>query len=335
MRTFSLAVLLLGGALLPLMSAAGAADAVVVNRVAATVNGRPITSSEVRAGLAPTIRELLVLYPRQGSQFNAELIKAKKAVIDELIDRELVLSDFESRGYVMKAKFVDDEINRRILMHFNGDRDAFLDMLRKSGMNLHEYRQKVLKDVTVESMRAQKYDRGIPPTPAEIREEYARSGSDLRDITKDRIVYEKILLPVEDPGVCGVSVDGQFAKAQELQKDIVSGKVSFADAAREHSADARASEGGRWPEMQRSDLAPDFAGVVFNAPEGKVIGPLLDPHGFTIVRVVRKRLAPAPSLSNPDVKRQIEDAVRRRKSEQRYREWVERLRDRAVIHVFI
>lgn len=323
------------GALSPLAMPAHAADAVVVNRVAATVNGRPITASEVRAGLAPTIRELLVLYPRQGSQFSAELIKAKKAVIDELIDRELVLSEFESRGYVMKTKYVDDEINRRILMHFNGDRDAFLDMLRKSGMNLHEYRQKVLKDVTVESMRAQKYDRGIPPTPAEVREEYARSGSDLRDITKDQIIYDKILLPAQDPADCGLSIDEQFAKAQELQKDIAAGRISFADAAREHSADSRASYGGRWPQMRRDDLAPDFAGVVFNAPEGKVIGPLLDPQGFTIVRVNSKKLAPAPSLSNPDVKRQIEDAVRRRKSEQRYREWVERLRDRAVIHVFI
>ena len=63
----------------------------IVNRVAATVNGRPITSNEVRARLDPYLRELIMLYPKQGPRFNAELVKAKKAVINELIERELKL----------------------------------------------------------------------------------------------------------------------------------------------------------------------------------------------------------------------------------------------------
>ena len=106
----------------------------IVNRVAATVNGRPVTSSEVRARLAPYIRELMMLYPRQGPRFSAELIKAKKAVMQELIERELVLSEFETKGYQMPESVIDEEISRRVLMQFNGDRDALLDNLRKSGM---------------------------------------------------------------------------------------------------------------------------------------------------------------------------------------------------------
>ena len=81
---------------------APAAKGGVVNRVAATVNGRPITSSEVRARLGPYFRELMMLYPRQGPRFNSELVKAKKAVLSELIDRELVLSEFETKGYMLK-----------------------------------------------------------------------------------------------------------------------------------------------------------------------------------------------------------------------------------------
>ena len=98
----------------------------VVNRVAAVVNGRPITSSEVRARLGPYVNELMMLYPKQGGRFNGELIKAKKAVLEELIERELVLSDFEGKGYQMPATAVEEEINRRILVHFNGKRDALL-----------------------------------------------------------------------------------------------------------------------------------------------------------------------------------------------------------------
>lgn len=317
------------------LAAPAAADAVVVNRVAATVNGRPVTSAEVRAALEPTLRELLVLYPRQGPQFVAELVKAKKAVLQELIERELVLSECDSKGLIIPAKLVDDEINRRILMHFNGDRDAFLDMLRKSGQTFAEYRQNTTKEVTVQMMRSTRYERGVPPTPDEVRREYARMGSDLRDTTKDEIVFEKILIVIQNPAVTGESVDEQFKRAENLRDRIKSGELSFADAAVSYSSDGQAEKGGRWPKMKRSDLAADFAGVIFNAPVGEVIGPLADPMGFTIVRVVEKKLAPAPPLSNTDVRRQVEQSVTRTKSEARYREWIERLRAGAVIRIYI
>ena len=153
----------------------------IVNRVAAVVNGRPITSSEVRARLLPYLNELLMLYPQQGGRFNGELIKAKETVLDELIERELVLSDFEGKGLYMPESAVDEEINRRILTHFKGKREALLENLRASGMTYSEYRESVRKEITVANMRNMRYDRDIPPTPDEIREEYEktlRSGTD-------------------------------------------------------------------------------------------------------------------------------------------------------------
>ena len=90
----------------------------IVNRVAAVVNGRPITSSEVRARLRPYVNELLMLYPQQGGRFNGELVKAKKAVLEELIERELVLSDFEGKGLQMPANAIEEEINLYALIYF-------------------------------------------------------------------------------------------------------------------------------------------------------------------------------------------------------------------------
>ncbi len=309
----------------------------IVNRIAATVNGRPITSSEVRARLNPYLRELLVLYPQQGPRFTAELVKAKKQVLSELVDRELVLSEFETKGYMMKDDQVDDEISRRILTQFNGDRAAFLDGLRKSGMSFGEYRDSVRKEITVAAMRSSRYERDIPPTPDEIRAEYAASKADFRDVTKDSIRYEKIFIPamVEDDPTIGP--EQQFELAREVAQMIESGKISFAEAARTYSRDRYAEKGGQWPFIRRDELAVEFANVVFSLPKGKLMGPLMDQTGagFTIVRVQEHRLAPAPPLSNPSVKEQVDDAVRRKQSEKRYREWVERLRSRAVIRTFI
>jgi peptidyl-prolyl cis-trans isomerase SurA len=307
----------------------------VVNRIAATVNGRPITSSEVRARLAPYFRELMLLYPRQGPRFNSELVAAKKAVLNELIERELVLSDFETKGFVIKEDQVEDEISRRILMQYNGDRREFLNNLRQSGMNYTEYRDSVRKEITVSAMRGMRYERGIPPTPDEIREEYKATSSDYRDIMNDRITYSKIFIPAVDPDDPMMTPEQRYELANRLRQDIEKGKVDFAEAAREYSRDAHAEDGGKWPTLERSDLAVEFANVVFAAQPGQLVGPLLDPAGFTIVKVHSKKLAAAPSLNNPDVKQKVDDAVRRKKSERRYRQWVDRLRDKAVIRTFI
>ena len=311
------------------------ASAAVVNRVAATVNGRPITSSEVRARLAPYFRELMMLYPRQGPRFNSELVAAKKAVLNDLIERELVLSDFDTKGYQIKEDQVDEEINRRVLMMYNGNRTEFLENLRKSGMNYTEYRESVRKEITVSAMRGMRYERGVPPTPDEIKEEYNATSSEYRDIMKDRITYSKIFIPAVDPDDPMMTPEERYKFAVRLREQIDAGKVSFADAAREHSRDAHAEDGGKWPSLQRNELAVEFANVVFSARPGQVVGPLLDPAGFTIVKVHGKKLAAAPSLSKPEIKQKVDDAVRRKKSEHRYRQWVERLRDKAVIRTFI
>ncbi len=320
------------------------AAARIVNRIAATVNGRPITASEVRQRLAPYMRELMVLYPQQGPRFTAELVKAKKQVLSELIDRELVLSEFETKGYQMKESQVDDEISRRILVTHNGDREAFLEGLRKSGMTISEYREAVRKEITVAAMRSSRYERDIPPTPDEIRAEYNASKSDFRDISQDSIRYEKIYIPSipEDATITSREEQMEVAQQQynlsvEVRKKLDSGELSFAEAARTYSKDLHAKDGGKWPSIKRKDLAVEFAHIVFSSEPGKIMGPLLDQGGlgFTIVRVIGKDLAPAPPLSNPEVKEQVDDAVRRKQSEKRYREWVNRLRSRAIIRTFI
>lgn len=315
--------------------AAPEAEGGVVNRIAATVNGRPITASEVRARIGPYFRELMMLYPKQGPRFNSELVKAKKEVLNDLIDRELVLSEFENRGYVMKEDQVAQEVSRRILIQFNGDRDLFLENLRRSGMTLTDYHDSVRKEVTVAAMRAGRYERGIPPTPDEIHAEYNETKSEYRDLMKDSIEFDKIFIPAVDPEDEFSTPDTQYRKAESLRKKLDAGEISFAEAARSYSRDIHAEDGGRWPELKRTDLAVEFAHVVFAAEPGKVVGPLLDQAGFTLVKVRARHLAPAPPLSNPEVKQKVDDACRRKQSEKRYREWVERLRNKAVIRTFI
>ncbi len=315
---------------------AGQAPARIANRIAATVNGRPITSSELRSRLAPFLRELMILHPRQGTEFSKALVEAKNKVMEELIERELVISEFESQGFLMPEQQIDEEINNRILSQFGGNRDELLKYLRATGQSFATYRESMRNEMIVGSMRSSRYEYHIPPTPDEIRAEYNRTKRDYRDVTKDKVQFSKIFMPMRklDEDV-NVSLQANYQEAIRIRKMIESGEISFADAAKNYSSDMKASEGGKWPQITRGELAPDFAGIVFNAKKGELLGPLFDPSGFTIVEVESIKDAPAPSLSKPEVREKVDAAARRRKSETNYRIWVDRLKKDAIIRKHI
>lgn len=306
----------------------------VVNRVAASVNGRPITSSEVRARLSPIARELSMLHPSRGSEFSKALIDAKKHIIQELIERELIMFEFVTLGYHIPETNIVTEINNRILMRYGGDRDKFIQVLRQGGISFSEYKESVRKEMSVSAIRGSKYEYGVIPTPDELRDEYNRTKSIYRDVTKDRVSYDKIYIP-SGTGDPNVTPEQQMQHAQQVAKELRIGGITFADAAKQFSRDTYAAEGGKWPLMARFDLAPEFASIVFDAEVGKIIGPLLDASGFTILKVNRHILSAPPSLEDAKVKAMVEASARRTKSEIRYREWLKEIRKHAVIRVFI
>jgi len=69
------------------------AQPVEVNAIAAKVNGRVITVNQVNFLLGPIFAQLATQYPRRGPQFEAELKEARENIIQELIDREIILDE--------------------------------------------------------------------------------------------------------------------------------------------------------------------------------------------------------------------------------------------------
>lgn len=129
----------------------------IVNRIAATVNGRPITANEVSVRLMPIGAQLAAQYPKQGPEFYKQLALAKKNIIEDLVERELLRNEFEGMGGVIRDSLIDQEVNRTILTTFNGDRSAFLKNLSLSGMTIRAFREMTKKQLQVQIMRASKY----------------------------------------------------------------------------------------------------------------------------------------------------------------------------------
>lgn len=142
-------------------------------------------------------------------------------------------------------------------------------------------------------MRASKYDQEIPPTPEEIQQEYEATKEQYRDLTKDKIKFKKIFIPMLGDDSASTP-EVQLNLAELIAKEIKSKNATFEEMAKRYSKDLYAEKGGDWPVTERSTLSPESAAIIFGAQPGEIIGPLVDSTGFTIVLVEKRnwRLRP-------------------------------------------
>jgi peptidyl-prolyl cis-trans isomerase SurA len=303
-----------------------------VNGIAAKINGRVVTKNQVSFMLAPIYAQLSAQFPRRGAQFEAKFKEAKANIVQELIDRQIVLDEFKQLGAAIKPSIIDEEVKRQVRELFNGDEAKFREELKRSRLTMEGYREMTREKMIVQAMRAQQFSDAPPPLPQEIEKEYDDVKGTLRDVTQDVISFQKIFIPASDPQNPAASPETQLSLAESLANQLAKG-ADFTALAKANSKDAFADGGGLQEGVPRADLSPEFAAIMFDAPVGKLIGPLMDAQGFTLVKATKVQLGPPPPLVK--VREMIEERVRRKKTSTQYERWIESKRKRAMIEVLL
>jgi peptidyl-prolyl cis-trans isomerase SurA len=303
-------------------------QAIEVNGIAAKVSGSVITKNEVAFMLSPIFSQLVAQFPRRGPEFERQFNEARGKILQELIDRRIILDEFKQIGASIRPNLIDEEVKRQMRELYNGNEEKFREELKKSRMTMDGYREMTREKMVVQAMRAQQFSDAPPPLPNEIQSEYNLVKSTLRDVTKDKISFRKIFIPATDPDNPIATAEIQLALAEDIAKQAKEGKP-FEELAKTYSKDAFAQLGGLQENLPRTDLSPEFSAILFDSPENQVIGPLLDPRGFTIVWVTAKIPGPEPGLAA--VRPMIEERVRRNKTSAQYERWIEARRKRAMI----
>ncbi len=311
----------------------GPSGPVEVNGIAAKVNGRVVTKNQVSFMLAPIYAQLATQFPRRGPEFEAKFKETRNSIIKELVDRQLILDEFKQLGASIRPNLIDEEIKRQMRELYNGDEIKFREELKRSRLTMEGYREMTREKMVVQAMRAQQFSDAPPPLPNEIEKEYSEIRASLRDVTKDVITFQKIFIPASDPQNPLATPETQLALSEDVAKQLADGK-DFTELAKSYSKDAFAETGGLQENTPRTDLSPEFAAIIFDAPVGKIIGPLLDPQGFTIVKPIKINLGPSPPLDDK-VRELVEQRVSKKKTSAQYERWIESKRKRAIIDIKI
>jgi peptidyl-prolyl cis-trans isomerase SurA len=116
-------------------------------------------------------------------------------------------------------------------------------------------------------------------------------------------------------------------RLSELKYRVDNG-ADFAELARLHSDDASAARGGDLGWVSPGDTVPDFERAMDALKPGQVSAPFRSPFGWHIVQVLERR---EQDMSEDRQRLTARQAIRSRKSDERWDDWVRQQRDKAYV----
>lgn len=117
-------------------------------------------------------------------------------------------------------------------------------------------------------------------------------------------------------------------RLQDLRDRVVRGGQDFGQLARLHSVDPSATRGGELGWLYPGDTVPEFERAMNQLKPGEVSEPVQSPFGWHLIQVLERRTEESPIERNRLAARQ---ALRDRKADEAYQEWLRQLRDRTYV----
>ncbi len=226
----------------------------------------------------------------------------RKAVLEDLVKRKLVLAQADERGIELTQQELvgQEEALRRDL-----GEEAFKRTLALHGITIEQWRQELgLQTLTEKTLNLVLMPR-VRITPQEIEEYYQQNRGQYQ--RPEQVLAQHALLPSR-------------ALAQELVNQMKKGKDMGQAAAQ---LGTPLAQGDRPTWLSRGHMPPELEKKVFSLKAGQLAGPLPSSYGFHVVRVMDKR--PASKLSLAQVEPRIRLRLTTRAKEVLAADWLSEL----------
>lgn len=295
------------------------------NGIAAIAEEKVITVDDLRRQIMPLLPELQ-RQSRSREEFEARLAQLQEDVLQELIDRVLIVKEFyKDEKRRVPASIVDNQIAETIISEFDGDRSKYLAYLRSRGMSQKEFRREQEEDIIYNYMRQQQRKSASTVSPVQIETFYHENKD--RFYQEDSVHLRLIQIakaPEDTPETLRV-------KADDVMKQLAAG-AAFADIARLYSTDSRRTRGGDWGWQRRSDLRREFSEPLFALEKGQYTQPIIMEEGAFILFVEDRKHAGILPLD--EVRDLIERQLVQQNARQAQERWLERLRRNGYVKHF-
>jgi parvulin-like peptidyl-prolyl isomerase len=295
-----------------------------VNGIAAIVNDKVITYSEVRDVVEP--RERLLRSQYSGQELAKKITELRKAALQDLIDRQLIVQAFEKDKLQIPTHFIDERVDEVIKESFGGDRHAFIKTMEAQKYTMSKFRDLERQKIIVQAMRSKNVKSNLIIPPGKVEEYYQKHKDQFSN--KAQVKLRMIMIPGHADSGGGAA---QTAMAEEIRAKLITG-ADFDKMAQMYSEDSTRDLGGDWGWIDDKTLAAPLSEVAFKLSPGE-ISKIVDVGGnYYILKVEARQGGEVKALK--DVRADIEARLRQEQAQELQEHWLASLRSKAYIKTF-
>ncbi|OGV67841.1 MAG: hypothetical protein A2498_02320 [Lentisphaerae bacterium RIFOXYC12_FULL_60_16] len=309
--------------------AAGAAADPATNRVfvdglAARVNGKAITVSEVLVYVEPVRRQLVRAY--SGADLQDRMNKAFLEALDQMIERHLILDAYELQERKLPDWVIDQRISEIVHESFDGDRAALVRALAQDRLTYDQWRNEIQNQIILAAMRQSYVGDMVVVSPRAVSDHYEQHRETYR--TSEEVRLRVIELTT---GSTPEEVARQRRQAEQLLARLKAGE-DFTVLARQQADNPRAAEGGDMGWLPVSHVRTELADAAGPLRPGEISRLIETPDRFYLVKLEGRKASAIQEF--PAVRAAIERDLRGQAADRLYQAWIGRLRDQAIIQKF-
>lgn len=296
----------------------------VVNSIAAIVNDEIITLSEVNRVAQPMIREA----ETKSVLDDAARSQIRRMALEQLVEKKLV----DQKIRELNIKVSDEEVRQAIedVKRQNNmtSQEVLVAALASQGLTFDQYRAQLQEQIEKLKLVSMEVRSKIQVNESEMREYYESHRAKYSEDDTFRARHIFIRTNEKAPPD---EIKRSMTTALMVLAEAKSGK-DFAELARTYSEDPSArKDGGNLGTFKKGDMMPELEGAIMAMKPGDVSELVYTPSGFHIVKLEERITGKMKPFEN--VKNEIEEAVYRKKSEDRFSQWAKELRSKSSIEI--
>lgn len=282
--------------------------------VAAMVNSKPITFSEVD-------RQYSTLFGAAPKTGDDQAMLQKLEVLRGLIDNEIMLQRAEKLNLLATDADVDAKFNELKAPY---TQEELTRQLKERNLTQEELKAQLRRDLSVQRLFNREITSKISISDKEIADFY-NANKAMFNLAEPQIHMAQILVtPQADPNVRNLKGDKaqnaeQARKKMELIKRRLDNNEDFAMVAQNYSEDTNsAQQGGDLgfiPESALEKTSPELRKMLLTTPPGKLTSVIATPEGYRIFKVISREPAGQRELNDPKVQQNIRETLLTRKDQ--------------------
>ncbi len=288
-----------------------------LNGIAAIVEDHIITHNEIYQEMLPLLKQV------QQEALNADdyelrLKSIETDVLQNLIDRVLIVKEFERQGFQIPDPVFDAEFNHHVESAFGNDRTLFLHYLKSQGKDLKQFRKEFKEKLIVSAMRAKKQSSQAEISPEKMEAYYDQHRADFQQ--DEQLHLLQVLL---------ISENHEMLSAIEAKAKTIIARSQTEPFESFYQDYGQASDLG-W--VSKMDLLEDLAEKVFLLDKGDCSQPIILNDTVFVFYVLDKKPAGLKPLD--EVREEIELILSAQLIRQNIERWLKGLRKRAYIKIY-